>query len=44
MYDGLGWRVAKEVVDTVTGQVVCREVFAHTGNQLAAVVTEASWV
>jgi len=39
VYDGLGRRVAKEVVDTATGQVVCREVFAHTGNQLAAVVT-----
>ncbi|KGM18424.1 hypothetical protein MA47_07425 [Corynebacterium auriscanis] len=39
VYDGVGRRVAKEVVDTATGQVVCRQVCAHTGNQLAAVVT-----
>ena len=39
VYDGLGRRVAKEVVDTTTGGVMRREVYAHAGDQLVGVVT-----
>ncbi|WP_284821322.1 DUF6531 domain-containing protein [Corynebacterium macclintockiae] len=38
-YDGLGRRVAKDTVNTTTGEVIHRDVFTHTGNQLAAVTT-----
>ncbi|MGJ4123457.1 RHS repeat-associated core domain-containing protein, partial [Corynebacterium macclintockiae] len=38
-YDGLGRRVAKETINTTTGEVIHRDVFTHTGNQLAAVTT-----
>ncbi|WP_141737457.1 RHS repeat-associated core domain-containing protein, partial [Corynebacterium sp. HMSC29G08] len=36
IYDPLGRRVAKERVDTETGQLLTRTVFGHTGNQLVA--------
>ncbi|SNV61810.1 Putative deoxyribonuclease RhsC [Corynebacterium cystitidis DSM 20524] len=36
IYDGLDRRVAKERVDTTTGRVLARMVFAHRGNQLVA--------
>ena len=39
VYDGLGRRVAKDTIDTTTGEVIHRDVFTHTGNQLAAVTT-----
>ena len=39
VYDGLGRRVAKETINTTTGEVTHRDVFTHTGNQLAAVTT-----
>ncbi|MGJ4125670.1 RHS repeat-associated core domain-containing protein, partial [Corynebacterium macclintockiae] len=39
VYDGLGRRVAKDTINTTTGEVVHRDVFTHTGNQLAAVTT-----
>ncbi|WP_434823122.1 DUF6531 domain-containing protein [Corynebacterium macclintockiae] len=38
-YDGLDRRVAKETINTTTGEVTHRDVFTHTGNQLAAVTT-----
>ena len=38
-YDGLGRRVAKDTINTTTGEVTHRDVFTHTGNQLAAVTT-----
>ncbi|MGJ4075395.1 hypothetical protein ACN4D1_10355 [Corynebacterium macclintockiae] len=38
-YEGLGRRVAKDTINTTTGEVVHRDVFTHTGNQLAAVTT-----
>ncbi|MGJ4127779.1 RHS repeat-associated core domain-containing protein [Corynebacterium macclintockiae] len=38
-YDGLGRRVAKDTINTTTGKVTHRDVFTHTGNQLAAVTT-----
>ncbi|MGJ4108233.1 RHS repeat-associated core domain-containing protein, partial [Corynebacterium macclintockiae] len=38
-YDGLGRRVAKDTINTTTGEVIHRDVFTHTGNQLAAVTT-----
>lgn len=34
VYDGLDRRVAKEKIDTATGQVLARVVFVHRGNQL----------
>ncbi|WP_257162683.1 RHS repeat-associated core domain-containing protein [Corynebacterium cystitidis] len=36
VYDGLDRRVAKEKIDTASGQVLARTVFAHRGNQLVA--------
>ncbi|WP_034988068.1 RHS repeat-associated core domain-containing protein, partial [Corynebacterium jeikeium] len=39
VYDGLGRRVAKDTINTTTGEVIHRDVFTHTGNQLAAVTT-----
>ncbi|SER59019.1 DUF6531 domain-containing protein [Corynebacterium cystitidis] len=36
LYDGLGRRVAKERVDTTTGEVLARSVFAHVGDHLVA--------
>ncbi|MGJ4180267.1 DUF6531 domain-containing protein [Corynebacterium macclintockiae] len=41
-YDGLGRRVAKNTINTTTGEVTHRDVFTHTGNQLAAVTTTIS--
>ena len=38
-YDGLGRRVAKDTINTTTGEVIHRDVFTHTGNHLAAVTT-----
>ncbi|MGJ4169026.1 RHS repeat-associated core domain-containing protein, partial [Corynebacterium macclintockiae] len=38
-YDGLGRRVAKDTINTTTGEVIRRDVFTHTGNRLAAVTT-----
>ena len=39
VYDGLGRRVAKDTINTTTGEVIHRDVFTHTGSQLAAVTT-----
>ena len=39
VYDGLGRRVAKDTINTTTGEVIHRDVFTHTGNRLAAVTT-----
>ncbi len=36
VYDGLGRRVAKEQIDTTTGEVTGRTVFGHVGDQLVA--------
>uniref|UniRef100_UPI0027BA59C6 RHS repeat-associated core domain-containing protein n=1 Tax=Corynebacterium cystitidis TaxID=35757 RepID=UPI0027BA59C6 len=36
VYDGLDRRVAKEKIDTASGRVLARVVFAHRGNQLVA--------
>ena len=38
-YDGLGRRAAKDTINTTIGEVIHRDVFTHTGNQLAAVTT-----
>ena len=35
VYDGLGRRVAKETVDTQTGETIARTVFVHAGGELA---------
>ncbi|MGJ4125711.1 hypothetical protein ACN4DT_11020, partial [Corynebacterium macclintockiae] len=43
-YDGLGRRVAKDTINTTTGEVIHRDVFTHTGNQLAAVTTTVDTV
>ncbi|WP_342318497.1 DUF6531 domain-containing protein [Corynebacterium mayonis] len=39
IYDGLGRRVAKETINTETGEVIARTVFAHAGDQLVGEYT-----